>query len=154
MHEVFVLTCQKSSENQGKRGVEILGNKQVKDCLGECSPMFKSEVVYCEVVSSKQLFTIACYTSSTRFSERKIKIWSLLFACQGLFHTSPASLRPVLGAFALRRSSLFLSWSGINPIQAQNKGKDSFLHFPFPLKCWESGGREKCYKLRDVKSRL
>lgn len=59
------------TENQGKRGVEILGSKQIKDCLGICGPVCKSEIVYCEVISLKQLFTIACCTSSTRFSERK-----------------------------------------------------------------------------------
>lgn len=109
-------------ENQDKRGVEILGNKQIKDCLGECSPVFKSEVVYCEAVSSKQLFTIACCTSSTRFSERKIKIRNLLFACQGLFHTGVLHLCTLFWEPFALRSSLLFSWSGINPIQAQNKG--------------------------------
>lgn len=97
------------TENQGKRGVEVLGNRQIKDCLGECSPVFKSEVVYYEVVSSKQLFTIASCTSSTRFSERKIKIGSLLFACQGLFHTRLLPLSTLFWEPLAMRSSLFLS---------------------------------------------
>lgn len=41
------------TENQGKRGVEILGSKQIKGYLGVCSAVCKSEIVYCEALSSR-----------------------------------------------------------------------------------------------------
>lgn len=115
--------------SQGHGGVEILGDKQIKDCLGTCSPVCKSEIVYCKVLSSKQLFTIACCTSSTRFFWKKIKIRRLLFACQ-LFvsHEFLHLCTLCWESFCSEKELLFsLSWSRINPAQVQNKREKKLI---------------------------